>query len=200
MSFGDNRPNKDPTIGGNHDGRTPNEQRFIDFPNNPDMYGHIDPYQVPNYHGGNNDAYPQYNGGPPLNNFAPPGQMPTGFDPNSPMHGVDGRGSLVMRGNDHKVPQRGPPIKGDVDIMVANGVIQPPPAPPGNYGYGYDDDVDPGFSMGGLRRPGDRGPGFGQNGMGGPPGFGEHPGMGGPPGFGGSRRKGGPPGFGGGFM
>ena len=73
MSFGGNNnknnPQKDPTIGA-FDGRTPNEARFTDFPNNPDMYGHIDPYQVPNRHGGDSDAYPRYSGGPPLNNFA----------------------------------------------------------------------------------------------------------------------------------
>lgn len=200
MSFGDNNNNKyrkDPTIGGGYDGRTPNESKYTDFPNNPDMYGHIDPYQVPNSRGGNHDAYPQYRGGPPLNNFAPPGQMPTGFDPNSPMHGVDGQGGLLMKGNGFQGPQRGQRFKGDEDIMASKGVIDPPPQiDPTFGGFGGD----PGFTVPGMTPGGDHYPG-----MGGPRGMGGNRGMGGgrrgmgdPPGFGGGF--GGPPGFGGGFM
>lgn len=160
------------------DGRSANEARFIDFPNNPDMYGNIDPYEKPNQ---TNNSLECQRPQPNIGKFAPPGQFPTGFSPNAPINGVDGNGSLVMRGTGNTL-RNGPVIHGDVDMMIANGVI--PPNRPPNYPYGYDDDVDPFFSGGGLPRPGNR-----PNRMNGPP----FPG----PQFHGGPRMGGSPGFGG---
>ena len=65
------------------DARPDNEKRFIEFPDNPDMYGHMDPLATP-------QRAPEYR------NFAPPGQMPPIGNPRDPIHGVDGRGSLIV--------------------------------------------------------------------------------------------------------
>lgn len=186
-------PFNDPAVPNPGSGRPPHEQRFIDFPDNPDLYGYMDP-NPPINPMGRNDRVPCGNqsGGLPAN-FAPPGEFPTGPG-RSPMQGVDGRGGLIV---DPLRVQPKPQFKGDYDQMVHKGII--PPGPGGSDMY---EDFNQGFggNMGSELGPQ---PGFrGMPGMGGPRppprgGFGDGMGMG--PKFGKGGGFGGP-GFGGGFV
>lgn len=154
------------------DGRSENEKRFIDFPENPDLYGHIDPFER------------QKPKSPEYRDFAPPGQPPEIGNPRDPIHGVDGRGSLLVTG-----PQkpRGRRVIGDYEEMVGMGILPPgpdmrmgPDMPFGaRGGPGMRMDPDMPFGGGPLGFPpgrkGGKGgfgsPGFGPGGFGGP-GFG----------------------------
>lgn len=139
------------------DGRPEHEQKFIAFPDNPDMYGHMDPFQK---------APPKPN---EYRDFAPPGQFPGIGNPRDPIHGVDGRGSLIV-GAPQK-PRAGKQI-GDYEEMVGLGILPPGPGmrgPPGFGPMGSGMRGPPGFGDGfGGRRSG---PGFGGPGFGGFGGF-----------------------------
>lgn len=144
MSFGDNNTKK-------LDGKTQNDADLNDLTSNHSTHQ----FQMHSTLDSNNDTSTQCKSGFPIGNFAPPGQLPTGFDPNSPVHGVDKNGSLVMRGNRSMGPQKDPSFKGDVDMMVAKGIIKPPPhfndktsnhyPSPGHHDIGYPPRFDNDF-------------------------------------------------------
>ncbi|KAH0795965.1 hypothetical protein GPJ56_000033 [Histomonas meleagridis] len=161
-------PNGDPTIPGQHvDGRTPNERRYIDFPDNPDLYGQIEPGVEP-HDMRRPQIYQDRRDPSPLRDFAPPGQAPPIGSPNSPFYGIDGQGGLRQPRQRSPLMVQNP--RGDYDQMVAMGMIDPPP--------GFEDDhslpgLPPprggprgGFNPPGFPRGGPRGGGFD------PPGFG----------------------------
>lgn len=155
------------------DGRPPHEQKFIDFPDHPDLYGHADPFAPPPPRREPGLGAPQRGGFTP---FAPPGQAPPGLGPNG---GVDGNGGLIVTGPQKPGGVSGGRRIGDYDEMVDLGILPPGPE------RLRDDDLTMG--LGGPRRP--PGGGFG------PPGGGFAP-----PGGGFGPRGGGfDGGFGGGF-
>ena len=147
------------------DGRTENERRYIDFPDNPDLYGHIEPGIEPH-----NMRRPQIYEEPrnpnPLRDFAPPGQMPPIGSPNSPFYGVDGQGGL--RVTTQQRPRGLHEPRGDYDQMVAMGMIPPLPhefgLPLPRGGPRCGDFGPPGF-WGGPRGGGFDPPGFGGGGL-----------------------------------
>jgi hypothetical protein len=158
MFPGDNRgpprlprqPGLDPTIPG--DGRPEHERRFINFPDNPDLYGRMDPYARP----GTEQPPPQR--GRPLGNFAPPGEIPAFGSPTNPMFGFDGQGGLIV--TSPRQANRGMRPRGDYDEMIDMGIIGPPIGPPpGGLDRG-------GFGPGGFGGGGFRGGGFGGGGFG----------------------------------
>ena len=98
------------------DGRNRNEQRFIDFPDNPDLYGNIDPLH-------NNGMIYDDTREERLRDFAPPGQIPRIGNPNSPNYGMDGQGGLLYRGGNNRSIQQ---PRGDYEQMVRMGLVPPP--------------------------------------------------------------------------
>lgn len=77
------------------DGKTQNDADLNDLTSNHGT--HL--FQMHDTLDSNNDNSTQSKSGFPIGIFAPTGQLPTGFDPNSPVHGVGKNGCLVMRGN-----------------------------------------------------------------------------------------------------
>jgi hypothetical protein len=144
------------------------ERRFVDIPDYPDMYGHMDPRPAP-ITGEEHDERRQ--GPRPMGNFAPPGELPAGLG-GPGIQGVDGRGGLIVTG-----PQRPHDMcqypRGDHDAMVEMGLLPPPKGsrpkgfgPEGGLGLGGDDfglGNAPFGSGGGL---GPRGGPFGSGGRG----------------------------------
>ena len=167
MSFDENRkrdldPTGDPTMPGNRDGRSRDDARFHDFPDNPDLDGQIrgDPPLF-------GDRPIQQRRSPGFGTFAPPGELPSGIDQSSVMRGMDGSGGLLMRG-----PMRPPQVHGDLDMMVQKGIVPPPdgfldnemgmPRRPGLGGRGdLGGFGGPGFGRGDLGGFGRGGGGFG---------------------------------------
>lgn len=109
-----------------NNGANGDERRFIDFPDNPELYGHIDPYAHPNPCAisdpfGFEDPYA---GGGRLRDFAPPGALPAMGSPSAPNLGIDGRGGLLYRGGVSSGLRQ---PRGDYEQMLRMGIVPPRP-------------------------------------------------------------------------